>query len=472
MPQYTISNFGGINTKLNPFLQPEGTLFSCVNLESDFIGVKSKRGGLVPFLNNPDSAAIANIIEFNVGTLHFLYRMSGTVCYYYDVNNPGTAWTPTTNGTFPGGGRLGNTILYDTLICGNSVGSTRHTQNGTAFTNTNLAPLARFFTNSFGRVYAGNNQTLFWSSANDATNWQTSGTSDSSSIQIPGPGTVNSLFSTYNRVLAGKSGGEMNRWDSYTRERVPGQLGPTSQWSNVDMDDMKLYANRLGVYAFTGVYPKIISTPVEKQFYNRANSGIPGTSFPDLPAGESQYNYYLSQGTITDPTTNHTIPNSVLGYSYLENEFYNLSFPFLPSAYGKYTDASGTANFLIGDPSGQIYLYDSTATSDNGTAIEGYMEGFTAFNEIYKDKEVYRMWVHTNPGCQAKLQVSLTDNFFENSRRWIDVGDLSRGITYIELPVSTTRRGKYLFYRFYESSTDAPWTIYAMTFDFNYVGDK
>lgn len=469
--KYTIKSFGGINTNLNPLLQPEGTLFTCVNFDSDPIGAKTKRPGITTFLNNPDSSQVNNIFEFDAGTIHYLYRMSGTVCYYFDVNNPGTAWTVMGNGTFTGGGRIGQTVLYDTMIAGNGVGSTRHTTNGTSFTNTTLAPLSRFWTNNFGRVYAANNQTLFWSSANDATNWQTSGTSDSSSIQLPGGGTANGLFTTYNRVVATKSSGIMHRWDSYSRETVPGRLAPTSQWASVDLDDLRLYANRKGAYSFTGSYPKLISRPVEKQFYNSDQSGIPGNLFNDLAGGEFNYVYYLSEGSYTDPMTGNSLNNAVLVYDYLHNEYSNYQWPFTPTSYGEYTDADGYRWQLLGDSTGQVYKVNGTATSDSGTAIEAYMEGFTYFGKDWSDKEVYRAWVHTNPGCQAKLQMSMTDNLFENSRKWFDVADLSRGITYVEFP-KNQNRGKYCFYRFYESSLDDPWTLYAITFDFDYVGDK
>jgi hypothetical protein len=89
----------------------------------------------------------------------------------------------------------------------------------------------------------------------------------------------------------------------------------------------------------------------------------------------------------------------------------------------------------------------------------------------FKDKEVRRGWVYTNPGCQAKIQFSLTNNLYETTRKWFDPGDLSRGITYFELP-KDQNRGKFMFYRIYESSSDEPWSIYGITFDYEYVGDK
>jgi len=468
---YTINNFKGINTKVNPLLQEEGSLLTCVNLDADPIGAKTKRGGLETFLNNPDSEQVNNIFSFQAGTVDYLYRMSGSICYYYEIGGAGTTWTPAGNGTFSGGGRLGNTVLYDTMIAGNGIGSTRHTTNGTSFTDTTLAPLARYWTNNFGRGYAANDQTLFWSSANDITNWSTGGTSDSSSIQLPGGGTANGLFATYNRVIASKSSGLMHRWDSYARETVPGELAPTSNWANTNMDDLRLYPNRRGIYAFSGDYPKLISRPIEKQFYNQANSGIPGTLFSDLAAGEFNYTYYLSEGSYTDPMTGNSLNNAVAVYDYFDNEFSNYQWPFTPTSYGDYTDENGDSWQLLGDSTGQVYRVNNSLTSDVGTAIEAYMEGFSVLEKGYQDKKVYRAWIHTNPGCQAKLQISMTNSLFETSRKWFDVGDLSRGVTYVEFP-QDKNRGKYLFYRVYESSSDAPWTIYGITFEFDYVGDK
>lgn len=471
MSQYfSIKNFGGINTKVNPLLQPDGSLLTSVNLASDPIGAKTKRGGLEEFLDNPDNSQVNNLFTFSSGTLNYLYRMSGTICYYYEIGGTADSWTPVANGTFTGGGRVGHTTLYDTMILGNGLGSTRHTTNGTSFTNTSLAPLAPYWSQLFGRVYAANDQTLFWSSANDATNWQTSGTSDSSSIQLPGGGTANGLFSTYNRIIASKSSGIMHRWDSFSREQVPGNLAPTSDSAVADMDDLKLYANRLGIYSFTGNYPKLISRPIEKQFYNQENTGIPGTLFSQLAGGEYQYNYYLSQGSFTDPMTGYSLDRAVAVYDYLNNQYGNYQWPILPTAYGEYIDENGQSWQLIAGTSGQVYRVNPTLASDSGEAIEAYMEGFSVVGKDYKDKKIYRAWVHTNPGCQAKLQISMTNNIYETTRKWFDVGDLSRGVTYVEFP-QDMNRGKYLFYRFYESSSDTPWTIYGITFEFDYVGD-
>lgn len=466
-----IANIGGINTKISPLLKPDDALLSCVNMDSDYIGGKTKRAGLELFLNNPDASQVNNVYEFEAGTYHTLIRMSGTVAYYYDINNPGTAWTPMGNGTFSGGGRLGATTMYDTMIVGNGLDATRHTTNGTSFTNTSLAPLAKFFTNNFGRVYAAYNQTMFWSSANSVTDWSTAGASDSSSIQIPGSGTVNGIFSGYNRVLAHKSSGEMHRWDSYAREKVPGDLGPTSHWAGGNMDDVRIYPNRRGVYAFTGSYPKIISTPIEKQFYNRLNTGIDGSLYENMAGGEFYYQYFLSAGTITDPLTRKGLNNAVIVYDYLHNDFNNYQYPFLPTCYSSYTDANGDLWQLLGDSTGKIYRVNNTATSDNGTAIEAYFEGFSTMGNDFRDKDVSRVWVHASPGCQAKIQVSMTNSMLEMERQWVDIGDVSQGVKYLELP-KTKNRGKYMFYRAYESSSDAPWTFLGITADFQYVGDK
>src|SRR5690606_22086583 len=162
------------------------------------------------------------------------------------------------------------------------------------------------------------------------------------------------------------------------------------------------------------------------------NTGIPGTLFPDLAGGEYFYHYYLSEGSWTDPMTGYSLNNAVLVYDYLQNQYHNNQWPFLPTSYGQYTDKDGVTWMRLGSEEGQVYRVNPAATDDDGEAIEAYMEGLSIIKQGFKDNKDYRAWVHTNPGCQAKLQFSLTNNLNQATRQWFDVGDLTSGITYVE----------------------------------------
>ena len=57
------------------------------------------------------------------------------------------------------------------------------------------------------------------------------------------------------------------------------------------------------------------------------------------------------------------------------------------------------------------------------------------------------------------------DNLNQSTRRWIDIGDLKPGYTRLEMPKDQSR-GKFLFFRIYESSKDPAFTIYGIVVEF------
>lgn len=472
MSVLNILDFGGINTKASPLLSKAGTLLTCVNMDTDPIGGKTKRPGIEKLLDNPDSAQVNNLFQWEAenSSPNILYRVSGTKVYYHNLNSPGTAWNVCGNGTISGGGRFGHAVLDNTLIGGNGVGSTRHTTNGTSFTNTPLAPFGKYFAEEFGRVYIGGTASdLFWSTANDPTNWSTAGTADSSSIKIPGAGKINSLFSQYGRIHVGKTGRSLHRWDTYARDKVPTRNPPSSHWSLAGVDDLVFFANRNGIFVQDAVKPTLISAAVEKQFYNRSDTGIAGTLFDDIAGGEFRENYYLSAGSITDPTTGYQLDRAVIRYDYYKNEWVNYQFPTLPTAWGQYVDTSGKLWQIFGDSTGQVYRVNPTVSTDDGEAIEAYLEGVSHLEHPERDKSIGFIHVFANPGCQAKVQVCMGDNLNESTRKWIDIGDLKPGYTRLEMP-KDQNRGKFLFFRIYESSKDQAFTIYGIVVEFELEG--
>jgi hypothetical protein len=139
-------NVGGINTYSNPLSQ-DGVLIHAINVTSTGQGYKTKRSGYSSFLGTPDSSQVQSLFDFqnignNSGSMA-LYRASGT-SLYYSLQGTG-AWTLAGNGTITSGAHFGHAVLDNVLIGGDGQGSTRHTTNGTSFTNTTLAPPSEFF---------------------------------------------------------------------------------------------------------------------------------------------------------------------------------------------------------------------------------------------------------------------------------------------------------------------------------------
>jgi hypothetical protein len=226
VPIYSIS---GLNLQTSPLQQSPGETLVAINVDFDPIGGVTKRPGLITHLGTADGSAITSLFSFqtSTGTAPTLYRSSGSTLYY---SSQGTAaWAVAGNGTISSSGTVRSGILNDVLVIGDGVGSTRHTTNGTSFTDTTLAPIARDFVDYQQRMYAvGTASDLFYSTTSDATNWNTSGTSDSSSLNIPGAGRLTRAVKLSDRIITHKSSGLMHRWDGYALVDMATRQGMSS----------------------------------------------------------------------------------------------------------------------------------------------------------------------------------------------------------------------------------------------------
>ena len=322
MAELSISSFEGINTFTNPFNTPDGNIIHCVNLDAFPAGAKTKRPGYVSYLGTPDNSQVNSLFSWtkNDGTTQFIYRASGSVLY---SSQQGTgAWTPCINGTISNGGYVGHAVSQNTLFIGDGVGSTRHSTDGTTFTDTTLAPIAPFFVDYQGRIYAaGTASSLFYSNSGTPTDWNPS--DDSSSIEIPGPGKLSQIMKTSDRVVTTKNSHLLHRWDGGSLVDMATQMGPSSPYSVADVEDFKFWVNNLGMYACNGDKPQLLSNPVQRQFYNVNNTGMSGTQSLVAPADTFQYDYYVSMGTVTDDFSGVQMNNAILRYDYIHNHFDN-----------------------------------------------------------------------------------------------------------------------------------------------------
>ena len=454
MATLPVFNLKGLNLQLNPLnIQPNEPI-RAVNVDSYEFGAKKKRAGYVTYLGTPDGAQVNTLFDWqrNNGTQFWNYRASGSALWY---SQQGTgAWTICGNGTITNGSNVCQAVLEDTLIVGDGAGSTRHTTNGTSFTNTTAAPIAVSLAEYHNRIYAaGTALSLFWSTTGTATDW----TTDSSSVNIPGAGKLLSNFKANDRMVATKNSGLMFRWDEYNLVDISTNLGPTSFQSIGSIEDYRFYLNRLGMYGYGGVRPEIISNKVQKQIYNDAGEGIAGTVFDNAPGVTHRYDYLLAVGTITDDLTDETISNGIIKYNYQLDEFLNYNFATLPKAWYSYKDASGSQQLIFGDASGQCYTFGGTATTDNGSTIEAILEFVVHFGTL-NEKKWNWFRASFNPGCQAKVAIAVTNTFVRGAKKWQDLGDASSGVVEYRFPAGA--QGVFLFIKIYEASRNARFTLY------------
>lgn len=451
----------GINTYLNP-LENDGMMIHCVNMVSDPYGAKSKRTGYSTFLGTvPGTVQSLWQMPLSNGTLQYLYVKSGSIIR---SSLQGTGdWTITGNGTVDPAAYIGNAMLDDTMIIGDGVGSTRHTTNGTSFTNTTIAPIAHSFEQYQNRIYAaGTASDLFYSTTNDATNWNTSGTSDSSSFKVPGEGKLGKVFKVSDNLIIPKTSKSMFKWDGYSLIDMATKYGPsnTAQQSIAKAEDYGFFINNFGHYGFGGAKPQLLSNAIQKQFYNKASTGISGTL--QKVATVHIYDYLASVGSFTDDFTSRTITNGIIKYDFQKNEYLNFDLADRPTSLFSYQDVNGVQQCIFGDSTGQVYKFDST-TTDNGDPIHAEM----VFIYTYKQPEYDKKWNFWrgifNPGCQAKVQIACSDTYTYQKLRWFDLGDVTDGVAEFRFP--TGSRSRFLFVRIYESSDNAKFTYYGCSID-------
>lgn len=452
-------NIGGLNLRQSPF-NHQG-LLRAVNVNTDYIGAKTKRSGYITYLDSLGTR-INTVFNWSLGngTQFWNYAYAGGSLFY---STQGTgAWTICGNGTFAGGSVIGHAVLNDTLVIGDGVNFTRHSTDGTSFGSTTAAPISEQFEEYQGRIWAiGTASNAFYSNTGTATDWIT----DSTSILIPGEGRNSYIYKVSDRLYFGKTSGLSYRWDGYALVDLSTNLAYTSPNSIAEVEGYKIGINREGFYGNGGGNLEALSNPVLRQIYNTADTGIIGTSFDRAPAAVNNYDYLCAVGTVSDDLTNGTVVDCVMKYNIQLNEWLNWQFKDYPTAMFNYKDTSGSQHLTWGDSTGQCFQYAGTAQSDNGQPIVSEMMGFVhgGNTELKEWKWLEGMF---SPGSGVKVQYCITETFRKEAFVWKDAGQPIDGVLHIKL---SGERGHFLFWRIYESSRFSRYSFYGWQYDFDVV---
>lgn len=473
MPIKQVFDMGGLNLYINPLARNDGEALHLLNVDNYPYGAKSKRPGYISFLGTANGSAVTNLWswEKNNGDL-FLYRESGGVIFY-SINGTG-AWTTAVNGTVTAGNYIGNAVLDDTMVICDGAGSTRHTTNGTSFTNTTLAPVAVDVVQYQNRIHAlGTSSDDFYSTTNDATNWATTGTSDSSSIKIPGGGRLLKGFVAGDRLILNKTSGKQFKFDGFSLVDSGSTRGVTSPWSVDDVEGSFFYLNRLGINVHGGGRSKILSNPIQPQIYNKNENGIVGTVYDNAGGGVYRHDYLLSVGTTTDDYCNRTINDNIIAYDYQTNEYRNWNFYHKPNVFHSYKDINGDEKLIFGGANGQVYQLSGTATSDAGFPIKTEMEFLITAGAPKLDKSWDNIDLFLNPGCNAQVQVAISDNYIKNdeNKKWESATGLNTGTFSYDF-IKGENRGKFLYVKISEKSTTSKTVLYGYAYNAEFVGHK
>lgn len=471
MPSFQVYNLGSLNLKVSPFNLVEGDVIRAVNIVKDQIGVLRKRPGYETFLSTANGSSPLDLWFWEQNEAKFLYRNGGGKLYYHDVDN-GTAWVVSGNGTV-NNNHMGHAVLDETMIVSQDAGTTRHTTDGSTLSDTALAPAGEivFEAGRRGYIAAGTQSSLFFSTSNDISNWSTTGTSDSSSVFIPGAGRLQIGFQANDRAVVGKTGGAMFTWDTDFLRRVPTNRSFTSQWSLDTIEDFVLGLNRVGIFGFAGDRPIIVSNAIEKIIYNDAGTGIAGTAFESAVGKSYRNDYFLSVGDVTDDFTTDQITNALIKYDFQLNEYLMWSTAHKVTAMTPYKDANDTDQFLLGTSNGgQAYRLTSDSLTDAGTAIESIIEFVLYASRPAQEKFWQKIRLFANPGCEASVLVGLANTFTRSAIDWYQVGDMIDGFVEFDFPARA--RSRLLFVKLIDKSIASRFSFYGFEYICELIGDK
>lgn len=465
MPTVPVFNLAGLNLKTSPFLQGNGQILRAVNVQRDSLGAFQKRPGYITYLGTPDNSQVNTLFAWrrNDGTTFHTYRTSGSILYHSEQGTG--AWTVSGNGTITNGGHFGHAVLDDVMIGGDGGTDSRHTTNGTSFTNTVGAPLAEHWTDYESRVWAargtatsGTNTDKFFSTTGTATDW----TTDSSSIRVPGEGQINAMFKANQFLIDTKDSGAVFRYDGQSLTDTATSFGPSSPYSVANIQGYQMYLNRVGVFGHGGGLPELLSAPIERLIYNESGSAIVGTTFDSAPGVIHQNKYYVSVGNTTDNLTGLTIANCLLRYDVPNDDWVTWSMNVRPTAFGTFLDASNDLQMIFGDANGQCYQLSGTALTDNGAAISAELMGFIHGGSL-DEKKWKRLTLMFNPGCEANVQVAISDTFSSRTLVWKNIGQAIDGV--VECHFQEGSRGRFCFWRITEMSRTSRFQFYGLEYD-------
>lgn len=469
IPQFT-AKLGGLNLYTNPLMDTgaDGQIIRAVNVDSSPYGAKNKRGGYGTLTAGSFTSRVDDVFSWTPdgGTAPWVYANAGGSLFY--SKNGTASWAVCGNGTVTVGSHIGYTVLNNNLIISQAGGTTRDTSTGTSFNDTALAPAGPHLEQYQNRVYiTGTSKTLTYSVTGNGTNWSTSGTSDSSSITIPGAGLPNKLFKLADRLFISKQSRNMFRWDGNSLSDTSSNMGLSSPYSYGSVEDNGFWLNEKGIFTSSGAQPQLISNPIYRFFNNNLGSQIAGTALGSAPATVYYYDYLCAVGSMTDDFTNETVPDAIIKYNFQKNEFLNWSFYDMPTTMHTYRDETGKLQMIFGNSTGQCFQYQATATSDAGQPIESIIELVFDFGNPLLEKEWRIFWGFFNPGCGAQISVATSNTYIKENKKWKILGPAQEGVVYYRF--KNGERARFLYVKIMESSRDQAYQCYGIGLDASLV---
>lgn len=448
-----LANFsGGMNPGTSPLLIKDNEAELIVNYHLDTIGALKKRGG---YTQRPPNQILSGK---TVNGMYSFYDASGNSVIHLAVANnagdtqgviyssAGAGWTARLS-TDTASKRTRFATFVDRVFRVNGADLVFTSSNGTTWEdkpNDANANVPDTITPSYiavfqDRVYLAHggtsNKSRFWFSSlptSGAITWDT--TNDWVDINPDDNDEITAIENNGNRLLIFKHNA-LYRWSfgQVEPDRLIG-IGTPSQESvktNFDLG-ITFFANRFGVYAYTGARPKKISQKIQP-FINAVSN------WSTVSAEVDDDHYYLSVGNLT--VGNRTFSNVVLVYTVSLDAWvvFTLADPVKFMQNMVEVNDKTIKEVRFGDNDGYVYLFSPMrASSGTGTILESDYDSeiFTEFISkeyilAYPNKCMVR-WVDVF--CQDRLNESVFIDF-DRKDIYTPLGVLTNRRTNLKVPV-------------------------------------
>ncbi len=385
------------------------------------------------------SQDILGIYDFvnSAGTHKRLAACNGTI--YYDNNGTWTAgltgWTAN---------KVRFVTFLDRVFAFNGVDAPKSSADGINWDSTMLsgAPTAKYAEVFVERIYAtgdSSNPDRVYYSSRPAAGTITWSSDDYFDVNPKDNANITGLSKGYNRLLVPKENGLYRVAVPHSTEpdRII-DVGASSNDSVRYIGGIVFFANRYGVYAYTGQTPKFISQKVQKWI-----DAI--SDYTALTAEVDENHYYLFIGNVTVDGTAYT--DVVLEYTISLNSW-NVLINIKAKAFGNYT-VSGVRNLYFGNGNGQVMkLFDGN--SDNGSAID--FEARTSTID-FGDSSVVKFFQHGV--FHSSSGTGITVYYAKNGGSFASLGTLSADIKRLNI----TDKANYIQFKLIESSINSTFTF-------------
>ena len=288
-------------------------------------------------------------------------------------------------------------------------------------------------------------QLIRWSDTGDAEEWSTG---NQGSVRLTGSDWIQGAVKFRGNYLAVLK--ERSVWLGYATgdssifqfDRKTAGKGCIAPYSIDVIDETVVFLGQDDVYIFNGVQIAPIGESIRTELFSDLNPAQLDRVFGVTVEEQKEYWLFYPSGTSTycdkawiynyekNKWTRHTYPDDMTNFGAYQLDT-TVTYDSLPGTYdsraGRFDNSAFLAaspNTLLGGQSGEMFTYDATASTENGTTIDGYFEtkdfNFTSMTQRQRVTRIdisyigngLEVWYSTDKGAswtQATTLSSSTD---------------------------------------------------------------